>query len=98
MCAIGHHDIGVDRLELGRELADQRREGHIEEQHPVLGVVDDVDDLLGEEPRVDGVHDRPGARHAEVQRQVAIAVPRECRDPVSCWIPRPASALATCLD
>ena len=70
-----HADIGGDGLQMRCELFHQRREGHVEEQHPVLGMVGDVFDLLGKQARVDGVQHRAAARDAEVQRQVAPAVP-----------------------
>ena len=45
-----------------RELLDQRHERQVEQDVPVVGVVDDVGDLLGEQARVDGVAHRPACR------------------------------------
>ncbi len=50
-----HHD---HRLEVGQRRKDRFDHAHqvrVDEQHPILGVVDDVADLVGEEPDVDGV-------------------------------------------
>ena len=72
-------------------------EGDIEEQNPILGVVDDVGDLLGEQSRVDGVHDGTGPGYTKIERQVAVAVPRERRNPVALLDTQlGTSALATC--
>ena len=49
--AVGHQHVGLDGLERGRDLLDQRQEGRVEEQRRVLGMVGDVGDLLGEQPR-----------------------------------------------
>ncbi|MCY1523338.1 hypothetical protein D9M68_582330 [compost metagenome] len=75
--AVGHGDEGAHALELGRELLDQRREAGVEEQHLVFGVVDDVVDLLRKEARVHRVQHRARTRHAVVQRQVPVGVPRQ---------------------
>ena len=80
--AVGHGDEMLDRLQLGCQRSDQSREGDVEEQHPVFGMVDDVDDLLGEEPRVDGVHHRAGTRHPVIEREVTVAVPGQRGHPV----------------
>jgi hypothetical protein len=45
---IVHRDKALDRLQLRRQLLDERREGGVEEHDPVFGVVRDVGDLVGE--------------------------------------------------
>ena len=80
--AIGHHHIVLHRLQRGRELRHQRRKAHIEKQHLVFRVVDDVVDLLWEQTRVDRVQHRPAARHAVIQRQMPVGVPSQCAHPV----------------
>ena len=67
----------VHATQLRRELLQQRDEGVVDEDHPVLGVVDDVDQLLLEQADVERVQHRTHARHREVQLQMALAVPRE---------------------
>ena len=49
----------------------------------VLGVVDDVGQLLGREPDVQRVQHRPHAGDGEVGLQVALVVPAEGADPVA---------------
>ena len=46
----------------------------------ILGMIDDVGDLVGEQARVDGVTDRAHAGDAVVQLEVAMVVPRERGD------------------
>ena len=81
--AVRHQHVGLDGLESGGDLLDQRQEGRIEEQRRVLGVVGDVGDLLGEQPRVDGVADGADAGDGVVELEVAVAVPGQRRDPVA---------------
>ena len=65
------------------QLLDQGQKRQIKEQEPVFGVVDDVDELLGEQARVDGVADRAAPRNAVVQLQVAVGVPGQGPDSVA---------------
>ena len=58
-----------------RNGAHQRRERGVEQHHLVVGVVDDVGQLLGVQARVAGVHDHAAARHGVVRLQVAVVVP-----------------------
>ena len=44
----------------------QRRKGAVIEQDPILGMVDDVDELVVEQPRIEGVVDRADAGVAAV--------------------------------
>ena len=44
---VRQHDEMLDRLQLRRDLLDQRHEAEIKEQRAVFGVIGDVDDLLG---------------------------------------------------
>ena len=61
-------------------LVDQRREGRVEEEHPVFGVIDDVNQLLEMQARIAGVHHHAAAGHRVVDLHVAMIVPGErCR-------------------
>ena len=83
MRAVGHgHDM-AHRLELRQQLLDRRQEVEVDEEELILGVVDDVDDLLGEEPRVDGVADRAHAGDAVIELEMAVAVPGQGADAVA---------------
>ena len=62
-------------------LREQRQQRPVDEHDLVLGVVDRVDQLLGEVADVERVHHPSGAGDREVQREVAGGVPREGADP-----------------
>ena len=53
----------------------------VDEDHLVLGVVDDVGELLGEQPDVERVQHPAAARRGEVELEVAGGVPAEGGDP-----------------
>ena len=66
-----------------RQLCGQQRHQRVvDDDHPVLGVVGDVDQLLREEPDVEGVEHRTHRRHREVGLEVLDVVPLEGRDPL----------------
>ena len=65
------------------ELFQQRHEGQVDEHHAVFGVIDDPADLLGEQPRIDGVVDRADAEDAVPGFQMPPGVPGERRDAVA---------------
>ena len=52
-------------------------------------MVDDVDDLLVEQPRVDRVTDSTDARDAVIQLEMAEGVPSQSADPVAGLDPEP---------
>ena len=77
---VGHDDEVLDRLELARQLFDQGDEGEVEHQHPVLAVVDDIDDLRREQARVDGCGRPPPSRRSRSRsRDGARCSRRACR-------------------
>ena len=85
--ALAEHDEVPERLELipaGRQhRPEDRRQAGVGEQHGVLGVADDVADLLRRQPDVDGVHHRSHAGDGEVRLLVLLGVPGEGGDPVA---------------
>ncbi len=85
----GDHDV-LDRghlLQPGRQQPDERV---VDDHHVVLGVVGDVDQLLGEEPDVEGVQHRAHRGHREVGLEVLDVVPLEGRHPLVAVDPQPA--------
>ena len=66
---------------LGTSGNSSGRERPVDEDHLVLGVVDDVGELLGKEPDVEGVEDPSSAWSGEVELEVAAGVPRERAHP-----------------
>ena len=69
------------RLQLVGQRREQRDQRPVDEDDLVLGVVGDVDELLGEQPDVEGVQHPAGARRGQVELQVARGVPAERADP-----------------
>ena len=80
---IGQHDVALDGGELVGELFEQRHEGQVGEETPALGVIDDPDDLLGKQPRIDGVIDGADPENAVPRLQVPPGVPAERRHAVA---------------
>src|SRR2546428_606195 len=62
---------------------DGRHHGRVDKDHRVLGVVDDVGEVLGREPEVQRMEDEAAERRSPVHLEVAVAVPREGRDAVA---------------
>ena len=83
MGAVSENDVALDRRQAIGDRLKQRHEGEIDEGDLVFGVIHDPGDLLGEQPRIDGVIDRPGAGDAVPALEMSIAVPGEGRDPVA---------------
>ncbi len=80
---VGEDDIALDRRQAIDDRLKQRHEGEIDEGDLVFCVIHDPGDLLGEQPRIDGVIDRPGAGDAVPAFEMAIAVPGEGRDAIA---------------
>ena len=81
--AVRQNDVALNRRQPVGEPLHQRHEGQVEEHDPVFGVVHDPGDLLGEEPRIDGVIDPAGADDAVPGFEMAIAVPGQRRDAIA---------------
>ena len=78
--AVGHGDPGRDLRARRREHLHERQERKVEKNETVVGVIDDVLELVAEEPRVDRVQHRTHARHAVVELEVPVAIPCERPD------------------
>ena len=87
--AVADHDEVLDRLELAGDLREQRHEAVVDDDHAILGVVDHVGELLGEQPDVERVQHRAHRRHREVGLEVLLRVPQERADPVAGLDPEP---------
>ena len=77
--AVVHHHQVPDTFERRQQRREQAEQRTVDEDHLVVGVVDDVGELLGEQPDVQRVQHAPGARGGEVQLEVAGRVPGERR-------------------
>ena len=93
---VAQRDPVFDGRALGPDRLDDGQEGHVETQHLVFGMVGDQGHLLGDQPRVDGVHHPAAAADAVVQLEVAVTVPGQRGHAVTLKArPSRSSALAT---
>jgi hypothetical protein len=76
-----HHDV-PDRRQLVEHAGEQRDQRAVHDDDPVLGVVGDVRQLLGEQPQVQCVQHRAHAGHGQVGDQVLGVVPHQGGDPL----------------
>ena len=83
MCAASVRTTSARGRQLVGDLLQQRHESEIGEDDPVFGVVDDPDDLLGEQPRIEGVIDRADADDAVPGLEVPPGIPGQGRDAVA---------------
>ncbi len=75
MRLVGHDDEAFDVRDLRQQLFEQRYEHQVRENVSVLGVIDDEDELLGEQPRVDRVADVPRSADAVIDLEVPMIIP-----------------------
>src|SRR2546425_621811 len=75
--AVAHDDEVLDRVELRRDLRQHLDQRVVHEQHAVVRVIDDVGDLLREEPDVHGVEHGAHRRNRQVRLEVLLVVPHE---------------------
>ena len=87
---VADDDEALDRLQLVDHACEHRHERVVDDHDLVLGVVDDVRELLGEQPDVQRVQHRAEARDREVRLEVLLRVPAERADAVAVDA-RPAS-------
>ena len=80
---VGQHHPARHPRAFRRQLLRQRQEIRVEENVAVLGVVDDVDQLLREQARVDGMADVAAAGGTVVGLQMAVIVPGQGTDAVA---------------
>ena len=80
-------------LDRGQLVAHPGQEGHehvVHDDDLVLGVIDHVGQLVGEEPDVEGVEHGAHGRCGQVRLQVGLVVPQEGAHPVVAGDPEPA--------
>ena len=83
MRGVGQDHILLDRLKLVGELFQDRHESEIDHHDAIFGVIDDPADLVGEQPRIDGVIDGADAHDAVPGFEMPPCVPRQRRHPVA---------------
>ena len=74
LAALRHDDVVLDGLQLILDCVND--EGHllVDEHHLILGVVDDVDEMVQREAEIRGVQGGPHAGDAEVEFEVTVVV------------------------
>ena len=77
------HDVRLDGLEVGCDARKQGNEGIVDDDDLVLGVVDDVRQLVREEPQVQRVHHSAHTRNGEIRLEMLLRVPAERSDAVA---------------
>ena len=70
-----------DRRHPVDDLREQRGEAPVHDEHLVARVIDDVGEVIGREPHVDGVQHTPGQRSRVVDLEMGLAVRGEGADP-----------------
>ena len=83
MRRVGKYDVLPYRAQAILERLQNRNEREVHEHDVVFGVVDDVIQLLGKQPRIERVADGADAHDAEPALQVAFGVPGHCCDAVT---------------
>ena len=81
VAAADDHDV-AQRGQVRQHPGQQRDQRRVDDDHPVLGVVGDVDQLLREQAEVEGVQHRAHARHRQVGDEVLGVVPHQGGDPL----------------
>src|ERR1700722_15214770 len=88
MGAIGHGDEAPYRSQTRSQLLDKRRETNVKKKQLILCMIDDVLNLLWEQPWIDGVTHRPYARDTKKYLQVPVAVPGQGSDSITLANPK----------
>src|SRR5947207_14357615 len=96
MRAIRQRHVEPDRRNLPRDLLNQLCEGDIEEQGFVFGVIGDVSELVGKQPRVQRVIDGADPGDAVPRLDVPRGVPGKRRDAVAKRKPGPVQRISDC--
>src|SRR5690349_15300209 len=73
-------DIAPYAGQMWRELFNQRRERHVEEDVAALGIINDETDLFGEQSRVHSVQNGATACDAKIDLQVSVVIPGQRDD------------------
>ena len=79
----GHDDEVLHRLQFGNQRLQYGDEVWVDEDDLVFGMVDYVDQVLGEQPDVYRVEHRTHGWRGEIDLQMPVGVPGECPHPVS---------------
>src|SRR5690349_9473380 len=78
-----HNDDSLYGLKALPHTRYQSNEAGVHEQQTVTGVVDDIDDLIREQARIDGVADETRTRDSVINLQMPMVIPTERSNAVS---------------
>ena len=81
--AVTDHDDGLHRGEIVADLGEQGHQDVVDDDDLVLGVIDHIAQLLGEEPDVQGVQHGAHRGNAEIGLHVTLVVPLKGPDPIA---------------
>ena len=79
----GHDDPALNTRALASDALDQRPEVGIKKDVAIFSMVDDVDDLFREQPRIDRVTNKARAGGAVIGLHVPVVVPRQRGDAIA---------------
>ena len=74
-CTVVHQHEVSHPFKRGQQRSEQTEKGTIDEDHFVIGMVDDVGELFGKQPNVQGVQHPSRARRSEIQLKVPCRIP-----------------------
>jgi hypothetical protein len=77
---VGQHDDVLDPRQRRRQLLQHRDLVGLDEDRAIVGVVDDVRQVVRRQPDVERVEHALGTRHREVALEVPVPVPGQGRD------------------
>ena len=83
MRLVGEYDVAFHARQLVGDLFQDRHKGEIGHHHAVFRMVDDPGDLVGEQPRIDGMADRADAHDAVPGFKMAPGIPGDSGDAVA---------------
>ena len=95
MCFIGQDDVLLDAWSLGGDGLDKRYKGQVDKQYFVFRVVDDINQLLGKQSRVERVANCTETHDSVPGFNMTIRIPGHGGDTVTQPIPSFCKALAT---
>jgi len=80
---IGQDHKFLNGSELIRHRGQQGNQIFIDKDYFIFGVVDHVNQLIGEEPQIDGMQYRPAAGYSKIELKMAVIVPGKRTNPIA---------------
>ena len=76
------HDVMRHIGQRARHFGEHRNQRAVDDDDPIVGVIDHEGELLGKQPDVEGMHHRPHGRDGQVALQVLLVIPGEGANPL----------------